>query len=347
MKVNKYSLTLLVQIVFLFGQTNQQILLPPTGAELQTPILYREYDTVPLALEQPIDPKNYVLGPGDRLRINISGGVFEEPITGEWSLENIDNYILVDPTGNLIIPRFGALNVLGMTLADLQDEVSRRAKDQIYEEAQVAVNLIRVRTFRILTYGAVNQPGFITVTPVTRLFDCLRYAKGVHKYAHSDLVYLIRDGERTSIDLKTFLVEGDLQSNPVVREGDQIYVPFNDEMASQARVFTEYNNNEVIVTGFVRSPRRLTHIPGYSARDYIAMAGGILDIGNESGCRIIRADGSQLRRALDEIVKPGDIIDVPEAAKSKLFKNMGAIQSLTSLASLILAWMAIDRTTPN
>jgi hypothetical protein len=76
------------------------------------------------------------------------------------------------------------------------------------------------------------------------------------------------------------------------------------------------------------------------------MAGGILDIGNESGCRIIRADGSQLRRALDEIVKPGDIIDVPEAAKSKLFKNMGAIQSLTSLASLILAWMAIDRTTP-
>ncbi|MCH2446519.1 MAG: polysaccharide biosynthesis/export family protein, partial [Candidatus Marinimicrobia bacterium] len=172
--MNKYFLTLLVQIVFLFGQTNQLMPLPPSGAELQTPILYREYDTVPLALEQPIDPENYVLGPGDRLRINISGGVFEEPITGEWALENIDNYILVDPTGNLIIPRFGALNVLGMTLADLQDEVSRRAKDQIYEEAQVAVNLIRVRTFRILTYGAVNQPGFITVTPFTRLFDCLR-----------------------------------------------------------------------------------------------------------------------------------------------------------------------------
>ena len=234
MKVNKFSLTILVQIVFLFGQTNQKMPLLPTGAEPQMPILYREYDTVPLALEQPIDPKNYVLGPGDRLRINISGGVFEEPITGEWSLENIDNYILVDPTGNLIIPRFGSLNVLGMTLADLKNEVSRRARDQIYEEAQVAVNLIRVRTFRILTYGAVNQPGFITVTPVTRLFDCLRYAKGVHKYAHSDLVYLNRDGERTPIDLKTFLAEGDLQSNPVVKEGDRIYVPFNDEMASQS-----------------------------------------------------------------------------------------------------------------
>lgn len=332
-----------VLLGFLSGQAERQLPLPPTGTEPQTPILYREYDTVPLALEEPIDPSTYHLGPGDRLRINISSGVFEEPISGEWALENIDNYIMVDPTGNLIIPRFSSVNVLGMTLADLTAEISRRAREQIYEEVEVAVNLIRVRTFRILVYGAVVQPGFVTVTPVTRLFDCLRYAKGVQKYAHDDLVYLLRDGERTSMDLRAFLIEGDLENNPVVQEGDKIYVPFNENLASQAREFTEYNNNEVIVTGFVRSPRRLSHIPGYSARDYIAMAGGILDIGNESGCKIIRADGSQLRRALDEVVKPGDIIDVPEAVKSKLFKNMGVIQSLTSLATLFLAWRAVPR----
>ena len=343
--MNRPSVVPLLLFVLVFGQTNQQLPLPPTGTEPQTPILYREYDTVPLALEKPIDPGTYYLGPGDRLRINISGGVFEEPISGEWALENIDNYILVDPIGNLIVPRFGSINVLGMTLAALEQEVSSRAKEQIYEEVQVAVNLIRVRTFRILAYGAVNQPGFISVTPVTRLIDCIRYAKGVQKYAHSDSVYLIRDGERTKLDLRKFLVEGDLESNPVVREGDIIYVPFNDSMAQQAKSFTEYNKNQVIVTGFVRSPGRIAHMPGYSARDYIAMSGGILDIGNEAGCKIIRADGTQLGRALEEIVKPGDIIDVPEATKSKLFKNMGAIQSLTSLASLILAWMAIDRTT--
>ncbi len=342
--MNRLSLALYLLFVLVFGQTNQQIPLLPTGTEPQTPILYREYDTVPLALEKPIHPSTYFLGPGDRLRINISGGIFEEPISGEWALENIDNYILVDPTGNLIVPRFGPINVLGMTLAALEHEVSRRAKEQIYEEVQVAVNLIRVRTFRILAYGAVNQPGFISVTPVTRLIDCIRYAKGVHKYAHSDSVYLIRDGERIRIDLRKFLVEGNLENNPVVREGDIIYVPFNDDMAEQARSFTEYNKNQVIVTGFVRSPGRIAHMPGYSARDYIAMAGGILDIGNEAGCKIIRSNGTQLGRALEEIVKPGDIIDVPEAAKSKLFKNMGAVQSLTSVASLILAWMAIDRT---
>ena len=73
------------------GQSNQPLPLLPTGTEPQTPILYREYDTVPLALEKPIIPETYNLGPGDRLRINISGGIFEEPISGEWALENIDN----------------------------------------------------------------------------------------------------------------------------------------------------------------------------------------------------------------------------------------------------------------
>ncbi|MEE2877298.1 MAG: polysaccharide biosynthesis/export family protein [Candidatus Neomarinimicrobiota bacterium] len=347
MKANRLALTPILLLMVLSGQTNQQLPLPLTGTEPQTPILYREYDTVPLALEKPIDPETYLLGPGDRLRINISGGVFEEPISGEWALENIDNYILVDPTGNLIVPRFGSINVLGMTLAALQREVSTRAKEQIYEEVQVAINLIRVRTFRILAYGAVNQPGFITVSPVTRLIDCIRYARGVQKYAHSNSVYLIRNGKRIELDLRDFLLEGDLESNPVVREGDTIYVPFNDAVAEQARTFTEYNKNEIIVTGFVRTPGRFAHIPGYSGRDYIAMAGGILDIGNEAGCKIIRADGTQLRRSLEEVIKPGDIIDVPEAAKSKLFKNMGAVQSLTSVASLVLAWMAIDRTNSN
>ena len=330
-----------------FSQSNQSLPLLPSGTEPQTPILYREYDTVPLALEKPIDPETYKLGPGDRLRINISGGVFEEPISGEWALENIDNYILVDPTGNLIIPRFGSLNVLQMTLADLEREVIKRAKEQIYEKVEVAVNLIRVRTFRILAYGAVNQPGFITVTPVTRLIDCLRYAKGVQKYAHSEDVHLIRNGKRIQLDLRDFLSNGNLESNPVITEGDIIYVPFNDNLTLDIRNFSEYDKNEVIVTGFVRSPRRFPHIPGYTARDYIAMAGGILDIGNKDGCKIIRSDGSQLIKALNDVVKPGDIVEVPEAAKSKLFKNMGAVQSLTSVASLILAWMAIDRSTPN
>lgn len=332
--------------VNLFSQVNtQRSLLPNGGDQLEKSLLYREYDTVPFALEGPIDPKNYILGPGDRLRINISGGVFEKPTTSEWSSENIDNYILVDPTGNLIIPRFGSINVLNTTIDSLEKKLNEISKDRVYKNAIIGVNLIRLRSFRILVYGAVNQPGFVTVTPVTRLLDCLRYAKGLNKYANINLVQLIRDKKKLEIDPKSFLVNGNLNSNPIVKEGDKIYIPFNQNVKNEKENLVEYSSTDIIVTGFVRTPKRFAHVTGYTARDYIALAGGTLDIGNEKNSKIIQPNGNQINNALNTIVKPGDIINVPEASRSKLFKNMGAIQSLTSVASLILAWMAIDQRT--
>ncbi len=332
--------------VNLFSQVNtQRSLLPNGGDQLEKSLLYREYDTVPFALEGPIDPKNYILGPGDRLRINISGGVFEKPTTSEWSSENIDNYILVDPTGNLIIPRFGSINVLNTTIDNLEKKLNEISKDRVYKNAIIGVNLIRLRSFRILVYGAVNQPGFVTVTPVTRLLDCLRYAKGLNKYANINLVQLIRDNKKLEIDPKLFLINGNLNSNPIVKEGDKIYIPFNQNVKNEKENLVEYSSTDIIVTGFVRTPKRFAHVTGYTARDYIALAGGTLDIGNEKNSKIIQPNGNQINNALNTIVKPGDIINVPEASRSKLFKNMGAIQSLTSVASLILAWMAIEQRT--
>ena len=217
------------------------------------------------------------------------------------------------------------------------------SKDRVYKNAIIGVNLIRLRSFRILVYGAVNQPGFVTVTPVTRLLDCLRYAKGLNKYANINLVQLIRDKKMLEIDPKLFLVNGNLNSNPIVKEGDKIYIPFNQNVKNEKENLVEYSSTDIIVTGFVRTPKRFAHVTGYTARDYIALAGGTLDIGNEKNSKIIQPNGNQINNALNTIVKPGDIINVPEASRSKLFKNMGAIQSLTSVASLILAWMAIDQ----
>ena len=77
----------------------------------QQPIIYREYGVKPLPLENAIDPEEYYLGPGDRLRIL-------------WSVENIDNFVTIGPTGNLIIPELGPINVLGKTLADIDREIA-------------------------------------------------------------------------------------------------------------------------------------------------------------------------------------------------------------------------------
>ena len=252
-KIIKIFFIYTILISNICSQVNiQRTLIPNGGAQMESSLLYREYDAVPLALEGPIHPNDYILGPGDRLRINISGGVFATPTNNEWLSENIDNYILVDPTGNLIIPRFGSINVLNMTISDLENKLNEISIKRVYKNAIIAVNLIRLRSFRILVYGAVNQPGFITVTPVTRLLDCLRYAKGLNKYANINIVELIRDNQKQIIDPKSFLIKGELLSNPKVREGDKIYIPYNIDIQNNTNNFIEYSNTDVIVTGFVR-----------------------------------------------------------------------------------------------
>ena len=47
--------------------------------------------------------------------------------------------------------------------------------------------------------------------------------------------------------------------------------------------------------------------------------------------------------AYNNMVEPGDIIEVPETYGSILFGNTGIIQALTSIATLILAYQATQR----
>ena len=60
------------------AQSSSQLDISPQLDASQQPIIYREYGVKPLPLEYAIDTEEYLLGPGDRLRINISLGIYEE-----------------------------------------------------------------------------------------------------------------------------------------------------------------------------------------------------------------------------------------------------------------------------
>ena len=337
MSIKKISFLLTISSLMI-AQNSQSLELPQIE-ESNTPVLYREYGSVPIPLEQTLDPEKYILGPGDRLRINITGGLYEESISKEWSIENIDNFVLIDPTGTLFIPKLGPINVVGKTLADIERELNDY-KDKIYKEAIITVTLIRLRQFKVLVHGAVNNPKFVKVTPVSRLYDALNGAGGIQKYADNNKIFLKRNGETKEIYLKKFLINGDLNNNPQLIERDIIYVPFKELEKDNLKSFIEYNNNRIIITGFIRGPKILKFLPGYKVKDYIAMSGGILDIGSNYRSKIIRSNGEIIRFANNEFVEPGDIIEVPESYSSILFGNTGFIQAVTSIATLILAYQA-------
>jgi len=306
----------------------------------QQPIIYREYGVKPLPLENAIDPEEYQLGPGDRLRINISLGLYEELISKEWSVENIDNFVTIGPTGKLIIPKIGPISVLGKTLGEVDREVNERIR-KVYKSAEVSINLIRFRQFKVLVYGAVNKPKFVKMAPVSRLNEAINNAGGLQKYADPERIVLIRDGNSKNIFLKEFLLNGDLNNNPQLTDGDKVFVPFIDITPQQQKDYVEYDNaNKILVIGFVFRPGAHYFRPGYNVKDYIALSGGSLDVGSAKRVKILKKDGTTSMLAYNKIVEPGDIIEVPETYGSILFGNTGFIQAVTSIATLMLAYRA-------
>ena len=60
-----------------------------------------------IKMEKPINPEQYLVGPGDQFLVNVI------------SSENIANYTLtVSPTGEILIPSVGIVQVNGQTLSN-------------------------------------------------------------------------------------------------------------------------------------------------------------------------------------------------------------------------------------
>ena len=202
------------------------------------------------------------------------------------------------------------------------------------------MRLASLRTFKIQVLGAVEYPGYVVMSPTNRVRDAIVKTKGVQKYGSDKIVYLERNSKRTKLFLKDFLVKGDLTQNPTLLEGDKIFVPFFENKEEEESNFTEYKTSQIIVHGFVRRPRGFSYIPGYKASDYIAMVGGVLNIGSENNTIIYRADGSELQDAFDEYVEPGDVVFVPESLRSRIFGNISVLQTATAIATLYLTYKA-------
>ncbi|HPC35690.1 MAG TPA: SLBB domain-containing protein [Candidatus Marinimicrobia bacterium] len=169
-----------------------------------------------IALDKAISPDEYIVGPGDIFGVDII-------IT-----ENINLELFVTPTGDLLIPSIGKINVNGLILKDAI-ELCKKKINQVYPSAKVDVALLNLRTFKIQITGAVIKPGFYDVTAVTRLNEIIELAEGFDQFAKEFNIQITRnDGRIDTVNYFNYKLEGDLTHNPTFLEGDKIFVPFGD-----------------------------------------------------------------------------------------------------------------------
>jgi|TARA_Y100000294_G_scaffold178098_1_gene207474 protein involved in polysaccharide export with SLBB domain len=330
-----------ISICFVFGQVDEIDKLKRSTGSTQP--VYQDLSLPSIPLEHEIDPKEYLLGPGDQLHIVVTS-MENKLLPGQefdlFNAETIEYYSLIGPAGELTLPSIGQFQTTGKSYSQIKEEIEQTAITRSYKKVQVTVRLAALRSFKIKILGGVESPGIITVSSVSRVMDAIRSSKGVQKYGNNEIVYLERNGERLELRLKEFLLNGDENQNPLLQEGDMIFIPFFDSNEEEKENFTEYKTQQVIVHGYVRRPRGFSYIPGYRASDYIAMVGGALNIGSENNTLIYRADGSEVHDAFDEFVEPGDVVFVPESLRSRLFGDISILQTATAIATLYLTYKA-------
>jgi protein involved in polysaccharide export with SLBB domain len=308
--------------------------------------MYNDMSKPAIPLESEIDPNEYLLGPGDQLHIVVTS-LENKMLPGQefdlFIAETIEYYEFVGPVGELTLPSIGQFSTVGKTYQQIKDEIISAASKKSYKKIHTTVRLASIRTFKIQVLGAVEKPGYVVMSPVSRVIDAIIKTKGVQKYGSNEIVYLNRNEKKQKLSLKDFLLNGDLSQNPTLLEGDKIIVPFVESMKAEESNLTEYKTTQIIVHGFVRGPRSFSYKPGYRASDYIAMVGGVLNIGSENNTIIYRANGSELQSAYDEYVEPGDVIVVPESFRSRFFGNISILQTATAIATLILTYQAATK----
>ena len=238
---------------------------------------------------------DYVIGPGDVLRINV----YQNP---DLTLET-----RINESGAISYPLLGTVKLGGLSVTQAEKTIADGLlKGNFLRQPQVSLQLLQVRGNQASVLGMVNRPGRypIEVTGL-RLSELLATAGGIAPTG-SDTVTLsgVRNGQqfRKQIDVGQLLNNGKREDDPVVENGDSIYV---DRMPM------------VYVYGQVQRPGSMRVERGMTVMQVLANGGGLTQRGTEKNIKLNRrgADGRVQEKEvnLNETVTEGDVIFVRES----------------------------------
>jgi polysaccharide export outer membrane protein len=283
--------------------------------------------------------RRYRIGAKDVLKITVYGH------------EDLSRVLVVSDDGLLPVPLVGDVRAAGLTAGELEARLKELLGKDYLVDPQVSVAVQEYRSQRVFILGEAEKPGTYALTGQLTLLDVLSQAGGPGKAAGRQVI-VVRgaqvDGPAAAgaagtttlrVNLQRLLA-GDPGENPVLQNGDTVYLP---------KVTAFFVLGEVQRQGSYVMEKDTTVL------EAITLAGGFTDRAAPSGTRILRkrADGAQETievdlssadaRSREVAVAEGDTILVPRGNTffvSGEVRRPGAYQlerSTTALGAITLA----------
>lgn len=252
--------------------------LPIFGANLfrNVPSTFAPLDLAPV-------PPDYIIGPGDELRIRV------------WGQVNFQANVRVDRAGEVYIPipQVGPVHVAGIPYSELDQHV-REAIARVYRNFDVIADIGEIRAIQVYVTGEARRAGVYTVSSLSTLIDAL-FASGGPSVQGSLRHIQVRRGAETvtDFDLYSFLIHGDKSKDVKLLAGDVIFIP--------------PAGPQVAVIGSVRNPAIYELLANEYLSDVIGNAGGASTTASQTRISIERIEDHNQRHAMEVAYDPAGL----------------------------------------
>lgn len=164
-------------------------------------------------------PKNYVLGPGDEVIIDI------------WGASQTTIQETISPDGNIVVENIGPVYLGGLTVQEA-DKYIKNVFSQIYSgldaeenNSFIQLSLGQNRSILVNVMGEVTNPGTYQMSSFGTVFNALYLAGGVSEIGTLRSVKVYRDNRQiASLDLYDYLMKGNTGSDIRLEDNDVVVV---------------------------------------------------------------------------------------------------------------------------
>ena len=257
-------------------------------------------------------PRNYKLGPGDEVIIDIFGA-------NQTTLRSV-----ISPEGSINVDILGPVYLNGMSIEDANAYLKKKLAS-IYagikrdgESSDIRLSLGQIRSIQINVMGDVTYPGTYSLSSFSTVFHALYSAGGIKEPGSLRNIIVNRNGRNiATVDVYDFLMNGNRSGDIRLEEGDVILVPSYKTL--------------VKVNGKVKRPMFFELKEGESLANLIEYAGGFAQGAYTSNITVVRQTGKEYEvctvNEMDRKIfqmRNGDDVEVGELVSR--FKNKISIK---------------------
>lgn len=246
-------------------------------------------------------PKNYRLGPGDEVIIDIFGA-------NQVTLRSI-----ISPEGSINVDVLGPLYLSGMTIEEANQYLKRKLSgiygglNRSSSRTDIRLSLGQIRSIQVNVLGDVQHAGTYVVSAFSTVFHVLYLAGGVVEPGSLRNISVTRAGKVVGeVDVYEFLLNGSRESDIRLEEGDVIMVKPYTCM--------------VKIGGEVKRPMSFEMKENETLADLIEYAGGFASGAYTDNVTVVRQNGRnfEVRTVASEDFSSFKMQDGDEVTVSKL-----------------------------